>query len=1616
MSYTLVLVGGTGQRFGLGLGYLNLLGVAKMPDRVVIVDAEGTRGPNPVTAMAEKLLRFGRTPDLLRFKRIPPYPKEGVALDRLTVSQCVDHEGSDLFSLCYSDDEQRLSISQGFYAVPKLAALVFRALLNSKNDSFDDEFRAGAAAANVGRNVFVVGSVAGGTGAGIMRGLADAYRRAKCRVFGIVFSRFFDIAKGEPTSKDLDRNARVGCDYLLRGDLDSPFEALVMVGPADEKTLPEPVGPEKGLPHSFSGLLNALSLVTDGGHDLARRCTDHQEKHPRPDGARVRLDFAFGARGQGEPLQDTDIWFPAEDVRGTHNGYISLVDARDAAREAQVKLEAWQDFPFQEACGRSSLFVERKLGARVTNTLRALSDPGHIDGRQAKQLWEQLADQGGAIAAACDGLKGFGEWIGNIAETDTMCATKAPSSALTPKTWRAALDQAPRTEPTELTALAQSWCIHVARAQWRAGQRKLEGPGGRWLFPYATAPNNSKAGELTPLMTGIEVNEVDSRSYPTPLGQAHAFAKRIELKHDQKQALHDAEILWFALSVGWLQIDICDLGTSPSVFEQLVAQGDPHSRFTGILRIRSGNDVPVKALAGKVVGATHPSCGLWPGLRDDARSLLKALNEALAPKHRGIARRVLRRWKESLSSSGTQAPSAAWWTVVRMLTLESNGAGDDMIELEHVRTRGPVLLDTRTASQDPERVVPLYVFTYEPNRAAKCSRILGALADGARVADNRIVLQDDEIARIQLRRTTDAGQRIDLDAMACTGYLDLDVHPVDLRRLKDGGEQPRDTLIHKLQVPEGLLARWDKDAGGDTSPRRPDLTWRRDARKIIDEEVIFEIAPIDPTTHGNGLRLHQVDPSYPEVPGIAFHPDRGKWVVWLQHPSSNPSGACVRVAGSTVRVEQGGRSWLLRFPEDSLIMAPQDIYSTEIYKLKPETGSEVLPALPVESEYLDLVMCGDKPEDKPRPARPTSDGLWFEFRLFGDLDVTWSVEASKITTEDKLHIELWPDLPSPWRRFWFAIESDVASTAYEYTVHGRSPHGYYQRLGPGGAGDHGSVNRYFSVTGRPRLLWMGTPGKGTPPRHRGAGFIAFPDKGAALASPNSATDTATIALDFGTFRTALLVASDPDHLDWPPSSKAMLPGCRRTLVDNAGKAQAQRKNRSVFPPTTGPAPGPAGSSTIATVLGSTVVFSGTTIPGSHSIPFQDFSIPWVAMDLTEYPSTDDPELAEGSAERRARARFEHGGLKWDPRPRVVEVRTGYLKAILLLGAVEAFRRGATKLDLRYSFPLAYPRPEVLKASFRAAKQWLETEVFEGGNNRVELTLREPDSESNAGMKAAEADSPWTVTLDLGGGTLDLGVYQHNNTRIAWDSVRLGANLVTAAHKNKGNDIRWQIIRGEVDYTEASLVRYTDKLLRLAMEYAARTVAGALLNHENVPQGATITAVLLGSGWRWDRCRGTRDTAKFDVQGFEGFYGKLLEGQIQALAPGVVSKVSINAKLLHGDQEKLAVAYGLACTKPEDLNTRDCVKAPNGLAESGRPWTAMVHHEQLFGPPTAIAAQPAFPEKLESIAAFKGAFERTEVSQTILSRLRGDTDSTHGTRTRTALGFAYEYLIPEWFKP
>src|SRR5688572_16653848 len=120
MSYTLILIGGSGQRFGLALGLLNLLGRCTLPRRIVVLDAEGTGagGVNAVTQNMDRLLRWGQ--EHVPLDRIPPYPPApGGDLSSLTMERCIGTENSEVFGISMDAREEALSVERGFFANPK---------------------------------------------------------------------------------------------------------------------------------------------------------------------------------------------------------------------------------------------------------------------------------------------------------------------------------------------------------------------------------------------------------------------------------------------------------------------------------------------------------------------------------------------------------------------------------------------------------------------------------------------------------------------------------------------------------------------------------------------------------------------------------------------------------------------------------------------------------------------------------------------------------------------------------------------------------------------------------------------------------------------------------------------------------------------------------------------------------------------------------------------------------------------------------------------------------------------------------------------------------------------------------------------------------------------------------------------------------------------------------------------------------------------------------------------------------------------------------------------------------------------------------------------------------
>jgi hypothetical protein len=314
------------------------------------------------------------------------------------------------------------------------------------------------------------------------------------------------------------------------------------------------------------------------------------------------------------------------------------------------------------------------------------------------------------------------------------------------------------------------------------------------------------------------------------------------------------------------------------------------------------------------------------------------------------------------------------------------------------------------------------------------------------------------------------------------------------------------------------------------------------------------------------------------------------------------------------------------------------------------------------------------------------------------------------------------------------------------------------------------------------------------------------------------------------------------------------------------------------------------------------------------------------------------------------------------------------------------------------------------------------------------------------MTAAHAYGQWVLALDLGANTLDLALFADEDGRHkakAWDSVMLGGNLVADALvvRTKTNErwLRWELSEGRLQ-ADKDLIQDADLLLRLSMEYAARFVAGSLLQLPEVGSGDPIPlrVVLLGSGWRWYQFV-SQQRKRFDEKGFDERFGAYLAKRIDALGGeplrGRVT-VAISAGLLVSGEgrcqedsrgwccsvaygawsaaghEALAVAQGLARMAPGLVEPKPGIEAPNGLCESGRPWTQMVGKNHPLGRPKSVSADPSFDDDLERIAPLQ-RLAHGATNMEVLYELARCTEVDQ-TRTRTALGLAFEALSAQWF--
>ncbi len=1562
--YTLVLVGGTGQRFGLTIGLLNLLGCCALPDRTVILDAEGSgdTAGNPVTDGVDQLLRWGKP--RAAFDRVPPYPKID-AKGGVTIGNCVSTERSDLFPLCVTEDEARKPLTSGFYANPKVAAIVFRALVQQKGNRLEQLLGAEGAVPPQ-QTVVIVGSVAGGTGAGILREVARAYaNKGAQRIVGIVFTRYFDLAEGRPNTEDLERNAKLGCQYLLRPEGRRWFQALAFVGPPPEvKALSEPGSADVGAPHPFPGFLAAASLLSDGGVSFLTKALSWIETTNKEGDQQPTYTAVCGARKGAHYLRETDLEFPL----GQEQAQVVPGDVlRDAAHQARIELGRMRSFDLTKASSRGAFFVRTKLGEGIFQTLKRISQRGQVGSADIGVLQRAFSGSDGVIDSTSASLECLRGWLGEMGDPGKRGGLElaARSPLLRRGAWRESLEVLSEVEQVPHRRFAEVWCRQVGGAQWRSRRASEHDTGDSRLFPYLAAGAGTMPASGVFERCDIEPeqivlpNDVAHQSFPSPFGGALAFDTQVRARRGGTEAT--AETLWLALAIGWLDLRVLDLRRSQSPFDGLAASIEDRARFSGLLRVRFRAGMPesLRVLDGKLVGASHPECGLWPGVRAGQQSIIAKLREQMTEldRQRGLA--VVARWAtliEDRPDDSTDRSTPSWALVVNALLADAPAPAS----LDDVRTVGPILL--RLPAVGAALDVPMVLLSYEQHRGLKVDGYLATRRRGA-AAD-----QGPRLTKIATE-----GVETNVVETLAAGYLHWDSSDAPIVPAA-----PEDVVAGRvaLDIDRDIVDALDLDpetSAGPASARVPDLLWDRPqhgGRR-------FAEVPSEPSAGESALPFSDLG----AVPGIFYHRARAQWIVWLHHETYNSASPVRRSLQDPQVVEV--RDWLLRFPENTKFLEIPEVLLSRVLSLRSHDGAVVHPALPVKQEFVDLVEC----TGVVAAGQPRGDGLSFTIRFVGGVTSQVSIRETNAVIEERLHVEVWPKVDAArWQRFWCVVETDAAKDFRELRV--------AVFACDAGAG-HYSLERHesgagcYSVGRRPRLLWLGNA-------ERGGGFVLFDSPGADVTGEHPAS----IGIDFGTFRTTAVVNAVGAR-GIVPESVAEFSTVGLVIADQSeGNASAWAGDRDLLPRISDPGKAYDGM-VAATVFPTAVSFAEKAPPNDASMPFEDYGIPW------RYLWQLDAK----------------GGLKWADDRLTRDARRAFLRALLVLAVAEACGRGANEIAVRYSFPLAMDQNtrSRLDEDFQAAAGWLKTNV----GSALSVLPQFGASESEAGITAAEGDGTWVATLDLGGETLDLGLFSQGEGYVreplAWESVRLGGNLVAEA---LGRRQRWDEklrrfkVMGPIEPSPEVKDDVT-RLMLVALEYAARFLAGKVVAAPGDGPEGRIDVVLLGSGWRWHRVLSTEEADGFGAdifrhglfQGFCDRVGELADGKLKA-------SLTLNTRLLEKQREKKAVALGNAMRDPTDKPTHTSIEAPNGIDEPTKPWWTSIGPKMAFGNPDHLNPSPdfpaSFPERLRKAgpgALLEGSAARSVLS-TACSRLRSATHN--GFRARTAISVVYELLKSEWF--
>lgn len=851
MSYTLVLIGGTGQAFGATVAGLSALGLLEPPDSILIVDAEGRSGNETAfSKQVDQLLAIAKRhqPGVASATRMAPFDIAGSTPGATTLASRVlkDKETGKLFELCFDEFEagtakhpalpKEFVIDEGFMARPNVAAAVMGAAFAKVAPGVGAEgqqpFPVGLLRRLEGLNadIVVVGSLIGGTGAGLLAGITRqiAEQNSTRRVCLLTLMPWFrsaaqqggnDAAGTMPSDLLLRANGDMGLRYIMRDLLGSaaPNVKVCLVGDPNQDGANLPVrapfqdGGAEALPVSPFFLASAAALSS--GLALFNQVIGQSA------GAAL---YAFAARTNNATLID-----PADLTLAKADGSASaelrhLIALARANREALATISALQ---VPEAF---SVFCLHPTGLVTEPVYKSVLRATHsaAGNRSVESAWTDYSkDLARRVDALSTFIEGMEKWAGEHGNAKKLLALPEAAElkelelrkVANKATIHAALTGNSHGAHTN-DGLVADWSVavatHLTRYTRAAASLQKEAGQLQWLLSrkLPTAPTQlgwqQVADGLDALSKGKLPDHITRSSYPTPLAAAHFFADRVAdgLEHPVPAAGGGEPVnicwdLWRGVATGLLAVDVVDLRTNVpgmSHFDRGIpfVEGDANGRFVCLLRPTFGSH------ARKHVAASFPRCGFWPSVRhyrcdaegkwQEGSDFFKELRNALNANHFETsaysAVHLLRRFvrdaqRLAIESHGdTNLLDYTWLKLLMSKTGYRHDATPPEEGRLHSQDRasaGPVVLQWHGANRNPAPG-PFQVPVFDAGRELRLGMALRIATAGHVEMETKCVRVYDsdrpseEVLRISLERGARAGAATAEEAVAA-GYLSVEI-------------------------------------------------------------------------------------------------------------------------------------------------------------------------------------------------------------------------------------------------------------------------------------------------------------------------------------------------------------------------------------------------------------------------------------------------------------------------------------------------------------------------------------------------------------------------------------------------------------------------------------------------------------------------------------------------------------------------------------------------------------------------------------------------------------------------------------------------------------------------